>query len=429
MENEENTPPLGSSIVFLSVPESLRSRMDALHHQHHHQNNEEEPEGPDHDEDEYGNEADESGFWIDPAIPIPVELPPGETAANLEQLSWEMIISGMLKVIAAHEFRTNPLGGSFPLPAGSPGTGQPADFDAGDIDYYRRFVLAVRPNILGEFTEAAIIHARNHSFESALEILGVLRGLFPDAPEPLLNLALALEKRADTLDKAGREAEAEAEYQKAHEVYRELLAADEPFPNGLFNAGYFYIKRRNFGKARECFAAYVPLAEDDEKKARAGAIVREIAGQSLDDEIFREAYDFIRLGDEQKGLERIRDFLERHGAVWNGWFLLGWGLRKQGRWSDGEAAFRRAVELGGENSDTLNELAICLMEQENYTGARKELEKALRREPENVKIISNLGVLAIKTGDDDEAAGFFRTALEIEPDDVIARQYLEELRG
>ena len=43
--------------------------------------------------------------------------------------------------------------------------------------------------------------------------------------------------------------------------------------------------------------------------------------------------------------------------------------------------------------------------------SRGRLERALRKEPENIKIISNLGVLARRQGRDDEAAGFFRIVL------------------
>jgi Flp pilus assembly protein TadD len=82
------------------------------------------------------------------------------------------------------------------------------------------------------------------------------------------------------------------------------------------------------------------------------------------------------------------------------------------------------MELGGDTADTRNELAICLMELGDYPGARRHLESALRRDAENIKIISNLGVLALKTGNRLEAAGFFRTVLELEPEDPLARRYL-----
>ena len=147
----------------------------------------------------------------------------------------------------------------------------------------------------------------------------------------------------------------------------------------------------------------------------------------LDDESFLRARSLIREGKAQEGLNSVRDFLERYPRVWNGWFLLGWALRLLRRWQDGEASFRKTIELGGDNSDTRNELAICLMETGDIAGARCELETALYKDPENVKIISNLGALALKTGDKEKAAAFFRTALEIDGDDPVAKKFLEEI--
>ncbi|MFP3088691.1 tetratricopeptide repeat protein [Treponema sp. TIM-1] len=365
-----NRPAGSNRIVFLSVPESLRGQVESP-----------------------------GAFSIDPSIPIPVELAPGETDLDLEQLSWEMILAGMIRVIGE-------------------------DPDDEDADYYRGFVLTVKPDILRELSEAAILKAGNGDYDMALEILDALTGLFPHAPEVLLNRALVLENRADFLARSGRENEAETENTAAHRAYQELLGLNPPYPNGLFNAGFFFMKLRDFSTARDCFSAYIPLADNPEKKEKAQALVREIESRGLDDGEFRAAYDLIRRGEEEKGLLRIRSFLERRYDVWNGWFLLGWALRRLGRWADGAVSFGKALELGGDNSDTRNELAICLMELGDYRSARRELETALRTDPENVKIISNLGVLALKAGNDDEAAGFFRTVLELAPDDPLAREYL-----
>jgi tetratricopeptide (TPR) repeat protein len=362
-------------IVFLSVPESLRGQVESRR-----------------------------AFVIDPSIPIPVELAPGETDLDLEQLSWEMILSGMIRVIAE-------------------------DPDDEDADYYRGFVLSVKPDILRELTEAAIVKAGNGDYQLALEIMDALTGLFPRAPEVLLNRALILENRAAFLARSGREDEAEAENTAAYRAYQEVLGLSPPYPNGLFNAGFFFMKLRDFSKARDCFSAYIPLADNPKKKEKAEAQVREIESRGLDDGEFRAAYDLIRQGEEEAGLLRIRSFLERRYDVWNGWFLLGWALRRLGRWADGAASFEKALELGGDNSDTRNELAICLMELGDYRAARQELETALRTDPENFKIISNLGVLALKSGDEDNAAGFFRTVLELAPEDPLAQEYLNRRKG
>jgi tetratricopeptide (TPR) repeat protein len=379
---------MAERILFLEVPESLRGRIGGLSHHH--------------PEDEESHEDPRENFSIDPAIPLPVELPDGEETLNLEELSWEMILSGMIRVVA-----------------GEPG--------AENADYYRRFVLTLRPDILREFTGAAIVKAENGDYALAQEILAGLEGLFPGSPVVRLNRALVLEARAEakggSLERAGREAEAAALYDEARRAWEGVLALDPPLPEGLFNGGFFFLRRGDFDRARDCFSAYLPLAEDDEKKEKAQAVLGDIKRGSLDDETFREASALVRNGREQEGLLKIRDFLERCPEVWNGWFVLGWGLRRLGRWADGAASFRKALELGGDTPDTRNELAICLIELGDLKAARRELESALRAEPENVKIISNLGALALKSGSPEEAAGFFRAALELNPEDPVAGRY------
>ncbi|MDR1587208.1 MAG: tetratricopeptide repeat protein [Treponema sp.] len=395
-------------IVFLSVPESLRGRIESMARGHEH------GKGEDHGGECYGHEAPdmpaEDEFSIDPAIPIPAEIPEGEEKLNLEELSWEMILSGMLKIISPEN--SAELRREYP------------SLSAGQIDYYRRFVLTLRPNILEEFTEAAIFKARNRDFDMALEIFDALHGLFPHSPSVLLNRALALEERADLYERQGRE-DAAAETEAAEAAYERALAAEPPFPRAFFDAGFFCLKRKNYGRAKEYFSRYAEFDDDEEKGEQALSLIKEIEESGLEDESYRSAHELIRQGREQEGMQSIRGFLERRPGVWQGWFVLGWALRRLERWEDSAAAFRKAMELGGDGGDIRNELAICLMELEDFSGARRELETALREDPDNVKIISNLGVLAMKKGDDDEAAAFFRAVLEIEPEDPIAKEFFK----
>jgi tetratricopeptide (TPR) repeat protein len=402
-------------IIFLPVPESFWGRLEAVsgvRHAHHV-----------HDEEKT------SRFNIDPAIPIPVELlspGPGEkTPLNLNELSREMILSGMIRVMADAAKR-----------GGRPGNPEVQRTDTAEIpelknewlDYYRRFVLAVKPDIFNELNEAAILKARNGDFDPALEVVDALAGLFPLSPVVLLNRALILEERTDALEKAGREEAAGESRGLAETAYHEVLELSPPFPNAFFNGGYFFMKCQNFRRARECFAQYLSLtetedAEDLEKRKQTLKLVQEIDSNGLEDERFSEAYVCISRGEVQKGLESIRSFLEAYPRTWNGWFLLGWGLRKFSRWEDAAASFRKAIELGGGSGDSQNELAICLMEMGDFSGARQALESALRDDPDNVKIISNLGVLAMRNGDSDEAAAFFRTVLDLEPGDPVALEF------
>lgn len=379
-----------SRIVYLSVPESLRFKRGAAH-----------------SHDEHGNCA-EAHFEIDPAIPIPAEIPPGEERLPLERLSWEMIISGMIRVITAEP-------------------------DGEDADYYRAFIAAVKPGLLEEFFDAALVKAQAGAFEIAEDIAVSLRAVYRHSPIAYLAGALVAERKGDAVESEGREQDADLIYSEAAAFYKQAVAEKPPLPAAFFNAGYFYMKRQNFSRAAGYlgdFLDYTEDCEDDETIARqrekAEAVITEISKRNLDDELFREAYDFIRIGEADKGLEKVKSFLERHSDVWNGWFLLGWALRKLGRWNDGAAAFRKCIELGGDGADARNELAICLMETGDTRAARREGERALTFEPGNIKVISNLAVIALREGKPDEAAAFFGTVLDLDPDDPVAKRYFAE---
>jgi tetratricopeptide (TPR) repeat protein len=284
-----------SRIIFLNTPESLKSKVDI------------------------------EGFSIDPSIPIPVELP-GDSAdgksgfAVMENLTIEMIISGMIRVIC-HNAALN-------------------QADNKISAYYRSFVLAFKPNILTEFKNAAIVHLQKGSYNMAHEIIAALDGLFPDSPD-------VLELKSMLFEETGER------------------------------------------------------GEND----------------------YQQAYRLINDGDEQSGMEKLRKFLELHPDSWNGWFMLGWALRRLKRWEEGGACFRKALETGGDCADTYNELAICLMESGDYGAARRELETALSREAGNIKIISNLAILALRTGNEMEAKALFRKVLDIDPDDPVASKF------
>jgi len=369
----------------------------------------------------------------DPSILIPAEfglinsgsVNPGSAVPAGKDYEPEMILSAMLRVISA--------GVLSPAPE-TPFTGikegdifndaKDAVVPANWIDYYRRFVLAAKPEIFHEFTSASIVKTGNGDYDMALEINAALEGLFPGSPGVLLNKAQILELKAAELEKKGHSAEKEnAETLSAYET---ALSMEPVLPDTLFNAGFFFMRMRSYARARSCFSKYIDSDEDSEKKKQAQKIVQEISSQGLDDDNYRQAYDFVSRGKNEDGLVKIKEFIEKHSKVWNGWFILGWALRKLGRFTDALESFRKAMELGGDNIEIRNETAICLMELKDHKGARRELELALREEPENIKIISNLGVLAMKSGNRIEAEAYFRTVLELDNEDPLALHFLKD---
>jgi tetratricopeptide (TPR) repeat protein len=352
-------------------------------------------------------------FTPDPSIPLPVETGPlssGPVSSGYAErfdpraITAEALVAGMLRLLAWKPEQEHG-------------------------DYYRAFVKAVRPELLAELSEAGIAKARNKDWEIAEEIFRALAGLYPEAPEPLLDLAILSEDRAELYAQSGRDALAEEMDERAFDAYKRLLAFEPPFAPAFFNAAFFFLRRRNFDRASSLFETYVKVGDDEEKKARAREILQKLGEQGYLDTIFKEAFDFIRLGEEEKGLAKAKEFIERHPDVWNGWFLVGWANRRLGRWEEGKAAFEKALSLGAEGVDSLNELSICLLELGLVLEARRALERALRAEPENVKVIVNLGVVAVRQDKLREAKGFFRTALDIDPSDPAAKDWLDRLES
>ncbi len=356
----------------------------------------------------------ENAFPIDTSIPLPVQLstsdqPNRSGEFDISELTWEMILAGILTLLAYEP-------------------------DAANSGYYRSLITAVKPSIKQELTQAAVMCAGNGDFSIADEIFAALRGLDPEDMATLLNSAVFYDQRADSYRASGLFEDADACDDAAASCYKTVMAAEPPLADAFFNAGFFYLKQKNFSRARECFTTFLRITEDDSengayKRQRAQEIITDIDNRNLDDELFKSAYDFITLGEEEKGLEQIKLFLQKNPKVWNAWFLLGWGLRRLGRWEDARDAFLQTIAEGGENADTCNELSICYLETGNPEESKKQLCRALALEPENTKVMSNLGFLALKMGNPGEAAIYFRTVLEYAPDDTAALNALAELES
>ncbi len=358
-----------------------------------------------------------NAFEIDPTIPLPVQKKVSEAAGNFnpKEIEAEQILAGMLTILAY-------------------------DSKNQHLDYYRSILKKVKPNLKKELCEAAILKTKNEDFELAEEIFRALIGFDPEDVAIMLNMALFLDQRADSYRNSGLFDDADAYDEDAYSYYEQAMNAEPPLPDVYFNVGFYYMKQHKYREAKDAFETYLALTcetSDDEmgengvyKKERAQEIINNINNQNMDDEAFKAAYDLISSGQEEKGLEQIRDFLQTNPKVWNGWFMLGWGLRRLERYTDAKQAFLEALKYGGDtNSDTYNELSLCYVQEHDFAEAQKCLMKALTLEPESTKIISNLGYLALAQGNKQEARNYFTAVLEFDPKDKIAASELMKLEN
>ena len=355
------------------------------------------------------------GIHIDPTIPLPVQKKDKDAPGtfNMKELTEEQILAGLLTIMAY-------------------------DSDNKNILYYRSLLKNARPNLKKEMTEAAILKTKNEDWDMAEELYAVLRGYDPEDVPTILNSALFFDQRADSYRRNGLIEDADAYDDEALHFYKMAMDNEPAVPDAFFNSGFFYLKQYNFAEAKSCFETYLALTCDETddsmgenglyKKNRAQQLINQINNRNMDDDHFRAAHKLITNGEEEKGLEEIRAYLQKNPDVWNAWFMLGWGLRRLERYEDAKKAFEKALTLdGGETADTYNELAICCMEENDLSKAKKYLEKALAMDSENTKIISNLGYIALKEGNPALAASYFQTVLEYDPNDKIALAELKNM--
>ncbi len=359
----------------------------------------------------------DAAFPIDKTIQLPVQQKDSDAPGifNPSEITMEQILAGILTVLAYDKKNTH-------------------------LDYYRSILKKAKPNIKQELCEAAILKTKNEDFDLAEEIFMALHGFDPEDVAIILNMALFLDQRGDSYRRAGLFEDADAYDADAESYYIQAMEAEPPLPDAFFNAGFFYLKQHKYREAKDSFETFVALnagATDEElgengqyKLGRAQEIIENINNQNMDDERFKNAYDLISSGQEEKGLEEIRVFLQNNPKVWNAWFLLGWGLRKLERFEDAKQAFLEALKYGGDtNADTYNELSLCLVAEHKFDEAKQALQKALAIDSDSTKILSNLGYIALAQDNKEEARKYFSIVLELDPKDAIAAAELLKLEA
>lgn len=341
-------------------------------------------------------------FVIDKSKKLPVEIDGNPDEWDPAGLSWEMIISAMLKIMAYQPFHD-------------------------DIEYYREFVLAVQPDITAHLSNSALVKVQDKEYALAEEIFLVIEGLTPGNMENKLNIATLFDKQAEHYANLQNQEKMEQYNSSAGAAFLQILSEDDVLPEAWYNAGQYYLRIRDWNKMNECFTSYAEKGEDEEKKTMAKKILNKYNSILSHEDIFSSAYQEILSDNEELGIRIISDFLKTNPNVWNGWFLLGWAYRKLGKYTEAKTALNKSAELNPQDADILNELAICEMEMGNFDESKKQMEKALALTPENLKIVSNMGILELKMGNPERAKNYFETVLVLEPEDPIAKAYLDQL--
>ncbi len=337
-------------------------------------------------------------FHIDPSIEIPVQLPEGKTSLESTEISIELLVAGMLKIIAFDPEHKN-----FP--------------------YYRNFVLAVQGDAPEELNLAAIAQEQKGNYDFAEELFLTVNHLAPQSPT-FINLATFYSKRA-SLDTSKGTAY-DFYQQKSMETLTEGVALFEDDAPLLSELGFFHLYQGNVEIAKEYLDRYLAVAKEGDKRDHVKKIMDDINNKLNNDKLLMQAYDQIQMAKEQEALTSLEQYIKENPKVWNAWFLKGWALRRLSRFADAEKAFLSCISLGESSSDIYNELAICALETDKKDLAKNYLNTAIDLDEKNITLLSNLAYLHLRDDELDEAREFLELARNIDEKDPVIIQLMSD---
>lgn len=110
---------------------------------------------------------------------------------------------------------------------------------------------------------------------------------------------------------------------------------------------------------------------------------------------------------------------------------LGLMLRRQGKWQEAIAEYRRALKISPDDGGLYYNISMAYTEGRQYIEAYQHLDRALTLQPDlwrtSEAICYNIATVCRRYGKKDQAVAYLKKALELNPDYFKAQSLLEEI--
>ncbi|MBO6001008.1 MAG: tetratricopeptide repeat protein [Spirochaetales bacterium] len=330
-------------------------------------------------------------------IPIPVQFPQGSVTDDID---FNSIVAGLIKIVAW-------------------------DPENKDIEYYKKLLLELQPDVIKELNLAAIAKSNKKEFEFAEELMLAVNHL-SDAPESYINLAVLYAQMTVELHKKNDDTKADMYDDKIIAILNECKSRHEKYAATYSEISAFHMRHGDIESARDYLAKYTELEKDKKKREQAQSTLKSIEKMLSSKDQIMYAYDKMMMGCADDALEIMDKYIASNEKRWESFFLRGWAKRVLEDYSGAQKDLLESIRIDGKNAEVYNELSICARESGDTELAKSYLQIAVDLDGDDVIYLSNLAFLHLASGEFEESRELLEKARKIDPEDPQLKYLIEE---
>lgn len=202
-----------------------------------------------------------------------------------------------------------------------------------------------------------------------------------------------------------------------------IIGLDDSFALAYYQLGFHYSNQNQFVKAKLTWDRALDLGLDDETRTD---IMENLA--KIDHKVrYEHAYNLVFQGKAEEGLQDLLDLEGQYPDWWNLLFIISLAYKSLGDLGQAKSYLEKILITRPTQVDTLVEMALCLAQEANMTGAIDYLTRAAKLKKDDPEILCNLGMAYLHNGEEDEARYYIGRAYEIDPTDEVTQACIRTL--
>ncbi|MBL6465437.1 MAG: tetratricopeptide repeat protein [Peptostreptococcus stomatis] len=202
-----------------------------------------------------------------------------------------------------------------------------------------------------------------------------------------------------------------------------IIGLDDSFALAYYQLGFHYSNQSQFVKAKLTWDRALDLGLDDETRTD---IMENLA--KIDHKVrYEYAYNLVFQGKAEEGLQDLLDLESQYPDWWNLLFIISLAYKSLGDLGQAKSYLEKILITRPTQVDTLVEMALCLAQEANMTGAIDYLTRAAKLKKDDPEILCNLGMAYLHNGEEDEARYYIGRAYEIDPTDEVTQACIRTL--